>query len=199
MTDKEKKKPGRKLQERKEAPLPVRNTRGQVPKIIPEDINNKLNPVFKFNPKHLKFLDVYSETLDFSYACKESGLRRENILKNRHLAKEVEFINNMAALKYRNKVALATHQRLMEKFEDCHDSADDPKVAANYASTVARMSDANLRAAGEFHDHGTPKVGNAVQVVINIGEEKSDKPDCVEVKAEPLQTVREDDEREDTD
>lgn len=189
--DEEKKKQGRPMKEPEEDSFNIRGQRSVVPAIIPEDAGATVSKKpYKFSPKHMKFLDVYSETLDFSQAKRESGLRTDVIMKNRHLSREMKYIEEMAALRYRNKVAIGTHQRLMKKFEECHDGADDPKIAATYARTLASMSDAAMRAAGEYHDHGTPKVGNAVQVVINVG--KPEEAECIEVSAEDVQIVRED-------
>lgn len=121
-----------------------------------------------FRPAHLKFLELYTETLDFAESCKQAGVRPASVRKSEYLMREIDLINEAAMYRHRTKSAMGTHQRLMQKFEDTFDRGDG-KLKGAMASTLARMSEANLRMAGEFSETRDSGGISGVQVVINIG------------------------------
>jgi hypothetical protein len=150
-------------------PLPVRKVQASTTKfLVPQHC--PLAKVHLFSPNHLRFLEVYTETLDINQALKETGMTRYQVEKSEYLKREIQFINQAAMLKHRAKSAVGRHERLMEKFEGTFDKSGDSKVKSSMASTLARMSEASLRASGEFSEKPDASGVTGVQVVINIGD-----------------------------
>jgi hypothetical protein len=141
-----------------------------------------------YTAKEIKFLDVYCDTLDRVAACKASGLKLEQVKKNKYLMHELEMLMRVAQKKHRMRMAGAKHLDLMEKFEDEFDKTKgkDNKAAVGYAGVVARMSEAAMRASGEFKEETTDK-GVNVQVNIKIGgddEPKTIDGEIIDVEVE---------------
>jgi hypothetical protein len=122
-----------------------------------------------FSPKQKLFLDTYSATLDVKKALEESKMRLQDVEKSDYLMAEVGYINQNAAFAHRNKAALGTHLRLMTKFEKDYDKSFKQADRNSLANTLARMSEANLRVAGEYSEAGDGGAVSGVQVVLNIG------------------------------
>jgi hypothetical protein len=143
---------------------------------------SNLPEVRTFNAKEMKYLDIYSETLDHKQALKDSGLVFRQFRNNLFLQAEVARINELSLYRFRSRQALMNHHRLLDKFEDHYDKAvekEDGKSAVGYSGTLARMSDSALRAAGHY-DKGKDDGVDVLMPTVNIfigGEAK-------EVKAE---------------
>lgn len=155
-------------------PLSARKVRLKVNKFLMPASRADVTPHY-FTGKQVQFLEAYSETLDYQEACKKSGLSLAGVKKCPYLVEEVKRINQAAMFKHRGKSALGNHHRLMEKFEREFDnklaSAEMKKASM---STLARMSEASMRAAGEFDDKGEDAGGvTGVRVVINIAAPES--------------------------
>ena len=117
---------------------------------IPQTVPSKTEPdkVYRFNPKQRKFLEHYAATFDIGEACKVSGVRREAIYRNPYLEEEVGFIDQCANLAHRSKSALGNHHRLMRKFEKTYDTASFVEDKAKIMPTLAKMSEASMKAEG---------------------------------------------------
>jgi len=127
-----------------------------------------------YTDKEMKFIDKYVETLDRHTALKYSGMTLTQLKKNKYVMNELMKLQNIAQKKHRLKMAGANHMGLMEKFEDLFDEAvesKDYKTAVGMSSTLARSSEAAMRASGEFKDERQEQ-GLNIQVNINMGEEK---------------------------
>lgn len=149
--------------------LPLRKVRLKVNKFLMPASKADAVPHF-FNAKQVKFLEVYAETLDFERACKDSEMAPAQVKRNPYILNEIKEINQAAMFKHRGQAAKGTHLRLMDKFEKEFDNTKDVKLKSSAMSTLARMSEANMRAAGEFGDQQENTGISGVQVVINIGE-----------------------------
>jgi hypothetical protein len=137
-----------------------------------------------------KFLEIYAETLDEQLAAKESGLKLDVVRQRHWLLKEIDLCNAMASLSHRNKLATGNHWRLMDKFEKLHDEMDssdkhEGRLKGQYASSLSRMSETAMRAAGEFSTVKHPLGHNAVQVVINLGASEEDKVETKTIDITP--------------
>lgn len=127
-----------------------------------------------YTAKEIKFLDVYVETLDKDQALKASGLKMAQLKKNKYIMDELLKLQRICQKKYRLKMAGAKHMDLMDKVEDVFDQAvegKDLKTAVGASSTLARMSEAAMRASGEFKDERADN-GVHIQVNINMGDEE---------------------------
>lgn len=138
----------------------------------------------EFSGKHLKFLESYTQTLDFHESCKAAGVSPASVRKSEYLMREMDLINEAAMYKHRIASAAGTHQRLMAKFEKTFDGGDG-KLKGAMASTLARMSEASLRMAGEFDEARESSGISGVQVVINIGgtPDEPEKTGIIDVNA----------------
>lgn len=123
-----------------------------------------------FTPRHLSFLQSYSQTLDVDEALKISGVRRSEIEKSSYLAAEVQLINECAMYKHRAASAMGRHERLMDKIEQNFDKTHDDKTRASFGSILAKMSETSLKAAGEFGEKRENNGLTGVQVIINLGD-----------------------------
>jgi hypothetical protein len=150
------------------APVSMRKIRFTTTKFL-EPVGSKNAAIHKFSPRHLKFLEVYAETLDYKKALRTAEMRAKDVTNSAYLLNEIKLINQAASLKHRNKSALGTHHRLMQKFEKQFD-AEYGKNKTPYASVLAKMSDTALKAAGEFTDHQENTGFAGIQVTINIGD-----------------------------
>ena len=165
-------------------PLSLRKTRLRVNKFLMPSGRQDVAPHF-FSEKQVKFLEVYTETMDLVQACEASGLKPPQIRKNPYLMHEVALVNRTYMYQHRAKQALPRHERLMDKFEKEFDEGGvDLKKTA--MSTLARMSEAALRAAGEFSEKEQNTGISGVQVVINIGQsaQNSEERPVVDIQAE---------------
>lgn len=123
-----------------------------------------------FTPRHLSFLQSYTQTLDVDEALKQSGMTRWEVEKSDYLTAEVQLINECAMYKHRAATALGRHERLMDKMEQRFDTTHDDKTRASYGSILAKMSETSLKAAGEFGEKRENNGLTGVQVIINIGD-----------------------------
>ena len=92
------------------------------------------------------------------------------------MVNEIQLILEAASYKHRVKSAMGTHQRLMAKFEKRFDETLDGKLEGTLASVLAKMSEASLKAEGEFSDGSQNNVGVGLQIVMNIGNPKEEPP-----------------------
>lgn len=127
--------------------------------------------VHRLSPKQIQFLQVYSSDLDFTAACKASGLKPHQVEKSPYLRQEIEYINQAASLRHRSDamVALGNHLRIMDKVETLYDESFQEKTKVSCASTLARMSETTLKAAGVFNDDTSQGNVQAIQFVVNFG------------------------------
>ena len=153
-------------------PIKARKVKPETTRFLGEKNGSLMKPHL-FSPKHLQFLEIYTDTLDVEMAMKETGMTRYQVQKSEYLMRELRLINEAAMLKHRAKSALGRHERLMDKFENLFDRSGDAKVKGSAMSTLARMSEASLRASGEFSEKQEAGGITGVQVVINIGESKT--------------------------
>lgn len=143
-------------------------------KKIPASTDNLANPDGEphfFTKKQLTFLQSYAESLDIEKALSESGMRLQDVKKSDYLTNEIQYIEKAACLTHRNSAAKGNHLRLMQKFEDDYDGVKKQSDKNSLANTLARMSEANLRVAGEYSDQLDAAAVSGIQVVINM-----DKP-----------------------
>jgi hypothetical protein len=153
------------------SPVPFRAKRVKVSR---ETLAGNKKTYF-FNQPQQVFLDAYSETLDFKESCKKAGLKPAAVKKNAYLIQEINYINQAAMAKHRSKAALGNHHRLMEKFENAFDKGDS-KVKSAAMGTLAKMSEASMKAAGEFVETVQNSAVSGVQVFINIPTPESGAP-----------------------
>lgn len=154
---------------REDLQLPVRKIPAASIKFLLPRADKSATPHF-FTERHLRFLEAYAETLDMKTALDKSGMTRNQVTKSPYLTREVLMINQAAGMRHRNKISLGRHERLMEKFEGEFDGTYDKDYKKSMASTLARMSEASLKAAGEFTERQENTGITGVQVVINIGD-----------------------------
>lgn len=151
-------------------PLSVRKVRMKVNKFLMPASRKDAVPHY-FSQKQIRFLEVYSETMDIAEACKQSGMTRYQVQKSPYLNAEIQLINQAAMFKHRNTVALGRHERLMEKFEQEFDNNQyDKDYKKSVMSTLAKMSETSLKASGAFTERKENTGILGVQVVINIGD-----------------------------
>lgn len=157
-------------------PISARKVRLKVNRFLMPANRADAVPYF-FAGNQVQFLEAYAECLDVKVACEKAGMTLAQVKKCPYIAEEVKNINQAAMFKHRVKSSLGTHFRLMQKFEGEFDkplaSADMKKAAM---STLARMSEASLRAAGEFGEQVENTGISGVQVVINIGAPPPEGP-----------------------
>jgi hypothetical protein len=155
-------------------PLSVRKVRLKVNRFLMPASRKDVVPHY-FTANQVKFLEAYAETLDIDMACERAGITKNSVKKSPYLAEEIKFINQASMFKHRAAAALGTHLRLMDKFEREFDTSWDPKVKSSMASNLAKMSEASMRASGEFSERVENTGISGVQVVINIGDGKEVK------------------------
>lgn len=161
--------------------LPVRAPRFKVNKFLSSSGKPGAAQHF-FTPKHMQLLETYAETLDIEQALKKSGMTAAQVRKSVYLMEEIRLINQAAMLKHRSKAALGTHLRLMEKFEGILDDKNrDVKMRVAAMNNLARMSDSNMKAAGEYGDTPENTGITGVQVVINLGAPPESEGPVVDV------------------
>lgn len=91
----------------------------------------------------------------------------------------------LKAIKLNAKSAAQKHLELMEKFEGDYDNTDlDHSNKPQFAGTLARMSDASLRATGQFNQQ---KQSGGVKVEINIDLGGKEDPPPVDVEHEVIE------------
>lgn len=156
-------------------PLSVRKVRFKVNKFLAEKRQGYLEQHF-FSQKQVKFLEAYSETLDFKTACDRSGLKPHHIRKSEYLMNEIEHINKAAHYRHRSKSTLGKFHQFMDKVEKLFDNSTNNDMRKASMSTLARLHDTALRAAGEFTEKAENTGITGVRVSINIGPEPA-KPE----------------------
>lgn len=156
-------------------PVAVRKIRLSVPRFLATGGEKGVEPYF-FKPKQHKFLEVYAETGDVKKACQESGLPLNMVKKNDYICQEMALIEKAFQVKHRVKMAMPNHQRLMSKFEKDYDNLPNMQKPS-MASVISRMSEATLKASGEFAEERHTPVHNGVQVIINLGPEEDEGDD----------------------
>ena len=165
-------------------PLSVRKVRLKVNKFLMPASRADAVPHY-FSGNQVQFLEFYSELLDVKQACEKSGMTLAQVKRCPYLAQEIKSINQAAMFKHRVKSSLGTHFRLMDKWEKEFDkplaTADMKKAAM---STLARMSEAGLRAAGEFSENVEHTGITGVNVIMNFGADVSEVIQVVDVTSE---------------
>lgn len=167
-----------------ETPLCFRKVRRKVDRYLGQGSRKQDLQPYEFGPKHLKFMEVFTETLDHKEACKQSGLTYAQIQKNEYMMNEINLTLEAASFKHRVKAAMGTHQRLMSKFEKDYDDTGNPKMKAGLAATLAKMSEASLRSQGEFNDDKSSDNLSGLKLVFNFGgnPERGERPVDVTVE-----------------
>ena len=160
---------------------PLKKTRQTAPKFLRTSDSALAAPHF-FSPKHVRFLEAYAETLDFKAACAAAEMRPAQVTRNPYLVNEVRLINRNLSFKYRSKTALGNHWRLMEMVEAAMVYGGQ-EIQRTAMSTLARMSEAAMRASGDFGDDAQVTGIQGVQVVINIGGAPPQEPPAIDVEA----------------
>jgi hypothetical protein len=143
--------------------VPVRKVRGKVPSLKND------GEIYVFTAEAIRFFDNYTQTMDEAQAFEAAGIesrRRSEFLNNPYVQGEMDKIQQAWSLSHRMKAgyAVGEHHRLMQKFEKSFDSSSG-KVQAGYAGTLAKMSEASLKATGVIGADNAPTVPN---VVINL-------------------------------
>lgn len=126
----------------------------------------------------VRFLESYTQNLDEKKACQDAGIEysnRDSVIGNPHVQREMALIQR--AWRYKGRLtaesAAGEHMRLMEKFEDNFDSAEKHGDKAKYAGTLAKMSEASMKATdliGKENHDAMPSV------VVNIDMGDSSEP-----------------------
>lgn len=138
-----------------------------------------------YSRKELIFIETYIETLDKAQALKAASMSSRQLENNKYLQEECLKLQRIIQKKHRLKIAGAKHIALMEKFEDTFDKAvesKDAKTQVGMSSTLARMSEAAMRASGEFKD-AEQAHGAQIQVNINIGGNEEEVAPTIEGEA----------------
>jgi hypothetical protein len=136
--------------------------------------------------QEINFLHEYNKDLDVERALKATGLKKGALNPHKEqgqaLLLEMQQISKdwQAAIRMNTQAAAAKHMELMEKFEKDYDSADiKNQNKSGLSGTLARMSDANLKATGHYasEDKGG---GTKVEINIDLGggdKDKAKEPD----------------------
>lgn len=144
---------------------------------IPQaDAFGDLVEFYHFRPKQIEFLKEFQKDCDLERAGKAVGYSKSTLQKfldphtelGQAMLREIRAIQEdwMKAIKLNAQKSAVKHLELMEKFENDYDQADlKSPVKGMLAGTLAKMSDASLKATGQFNREGT---SSGVRVEINI-------------------------------
>lgn len=148
-----------------------------------------IDPETKFKVTKWKadYIEAFAKCIDHDEAAKQCALKpwqKRDVLKCGWVQREVQEILDTWRLRSRLTAdqAAGRHMRYLDKIERRFDAADD-KVAGGLANALIKGSSDTLRATNHFNQTDGPRA-SAVQVVINIGDDK-DKPK--EIEAEVVQ------------
>lgn len=131
---------------------------------------------YEFGPRQVKWLEVFTKTLDYKLASKESELPYPQVEKSQYMVNEIQLIMESVSYKHRSSAALPNHHRLMAKIEKDYDAAIVARKPA-FASVLAKMSDTSLKAEGEFNDDSNNSGDNNLTIRFNFGGRESLKLD----------------------
>lgn len=155
--------------------------------MLDRELPDKLNPSKKVGERELRFLQVYTETLDLEKAWREAGYSSKRVpMNNGFVQEQMKFIEMNKRYSVQGALALENHHRLMNKFEDGYDEAvsvQDRKAAVGYSSTLARMSEASMKAAGEFDEVSRDSSHTNIQVNIGFFGDQQKEPPAITVEA----------------
>lgn len=164
-------------------PLPVRKVRLRVNKYLAAP-GKAVKPHY-FTEKQKKFMEVYAESLDFQKALKESGLTKNMVDKNDYLQQEIKLIEEAYLIQHRTNLAIGHHQRLFKKFERDYDRSENAKFKASMAGVLAKMSEAAMKANGDFADKEQVDTTNGIKVIMNFGNVPPPESVTVDTHVEP--------------
>lgn len=160
---------------------------GQVSRV---DIFAEVENFYPLNREDLNFLQEYNKDLDIERALKDSGLKKSQLkpAKDRGQALLLEMKNiqaaHMAAIQMNAPAAARKHLELMQKFEDDYDATDlKSQNKSGLSSTLARMSDANLKATGHY-GQAERSQGTKVEINIDLSGHNKKAEEIIEVKAD---------------
>lgn len=137
-----------------------------------EDAFGELESFYPFSKQEIDFLQEHNKDLDIERALKASGLKKKALSKytaqGQALLREMRATQSewQKAIRMNSSAAATKHLELMKKFEKDYDDADmKNQNKGSFAGTLARMSDASLKATGHY---GQEKAGGGTKVEINI-------------------------------
>jgi len=147
-----------------------------------------VNGEYLYSQKQQKFLEVFAETGDTKQAAQLSGYPNHRAQKNEWMVKEMEHLQKLKRYAARMVAGVASqnHARLMQKFEEDYDKAEDWKERTQYANVLSRMSDSSMRATGEYFQPPEQGAGTNVNVIIDLGgkDNKQIEPETINVEVE---------------
>lgn len=143
-----------------------------------EDAFGALVDVYPFGREDIQFLAEFQRDLDWKRALEAAGLpptqKQINKMTDIHtrygqaVMREVARIQDdwTRSIRMNAHASARKHLELMEKFEKDYDGMDlKNQNKSGLSSTLARMSDASLKATGHY---GQEKQGSGLKVEINI-------------------------------
>jgi len=146
------------------------------------DVYAQVEQFYPLNKKEIEFLHEYNKDLDIGRALKAAGLTKKALdthsKQGQAILLEMREINEMwhRAIRMNSQAAATKHLELMEKFEADYDTADiKNQNKGSLSGTLARMSDANLKATGHYAKEGGPS-GTKVEINIDLSGKK-DEPE----------------------
>jgi len=129
--------------------------------------------------KQITVLEEYAKAPgDLVSACREVGYRNPHAMAH-HLRNTPEFMKEISIihdvvrrnLRMTSNHACAHLLKFIDKFEEDYDASEDNQLKGQLSSTLAKMSDSYLKAAGSYAPENDGVGGVTINIDLTAGDE----------------------------